>query len=182
MWLNHLLSHILSFLLGLPQDSVFSEDRIGPASHSDMSSLGVHCEQSVDWLLLELPGSAQRHQHKLLWSSACCKSKGHSSQATGRQRTRRWTADSLILLLSCFCLWTLVSELTASFEGVPSFTDPHYCPWPEWLLNSATLDGKLSGEFAATLRPLSDIVFRELERHGTHTSCRPSCPPLWGSS
>ena len=105
-----------------------------------MSSLGVHRGLSVDWLLSELPGSAHRRRRKLPRSSACCKSEGRSPQATRRRRPRGWTADSLMLLLCSLYLWTLVSELTASFAGVPSFTDPHYCPWPGWHLNSATVD------------------------------------------
>ena len=52
IWVNHLLNHILSFLLVLPQDSVFSGDKIGPDHLSDVSSLGAAVGQ--------------------VWTGSCC--------------------------------------------------------------------------------------------------------------
>lgn len=55
----------------LPQDSVFSEDKIRPDSHLDVSSLGVTVGRVGTGSCCSYPVSSWRHEPRLLWSSAC---------------------------------------------------------------------------------------------------------------
>lgn len=117
IWLNHLLNHILSFLWRLPQDSVFFWGQNCP---SFLLRCVFPCSllwaAKYRWFQL-LPCTNCRREHRPSWSSACYRSRDHSSQASRRWSTRDEQL-SLILLFCCwFCSCTVVPEFRAWFGG-----------------------------------------------------------------